>query len=780
MFDNIPHEMRQYCQWVVWRYEETLNGKQTKVPYNPNSGYPASVTNPGSWGTYDQAIATCYQQNFNGIGFVLTENDPYAFIDLDEPKGLNNQPLSQEEHDKILNRQKWIAEEFNSYAELSPSGNGLHIIVRGTLPSGRKRSCIEVYSSARFMTMTGNVYRQSGIVDFNEAINALWGEMGRGQSAEMFYAGLADAVISDDEVIRIASTAKNGELFKNLFYAGNWQQHYPSQSEADFSLIDIIAFYSKNGAQTKRIFLMSKLAEREKSRADYRIAYMLNRCFDTLLPPIDIEGLRDQLNAAIEKAKRPAEVVREMSAEKFDNANSEFMPISNDSPYTVPPGLVGEIAQFIHRQAQRPVAEIALAGAIGLMCGIVGRAYNVSGTGLNQYVLLLGNTGSGKEAIHTGISKLMTEVKKIVPTAEEFIGPGEIASFQAIFKYMAAGKPSLVSQIGEFGLYLQNMAVNAQSPHTVAMRRFLLDVFNKSGEGQKMNPFIYSDKEKNTGSILSPAFSIIGESTPERFYGCLSEDLINDGLLPRFTIIEYNGPRVKLNVNHADVKPGFELIQKLGTVCANVQGLNAANKVINVYSDPDAQEILHKFDVFCDNQINTGAKESIKQLWNRAHIKALKMAALVAVGCNYFNPVITKDIAEWAIRIVESDVKAFMTRFKSGEVGTVGDDAQVKKLTEIIRDYITLEWNQVKSYINSNNAKALHDNKIVAYAYMQKRSFSSKQFYKDRMGSTVALKRAIQILCDSGSLQELSSGEIIKSFGYNSKAYAVKNIEDFL
>jgi hypothetical protein len=50
--------------------------------------------------------------------------------------------------------------------------------------------------------------------------------------------------------------------------------------------------------------------------------------------------------------------------------------------------------------------------------------------------------------------------------------------------------------------------------------------------------------------LLSPAFSILGESTPERFYGALNEDMISEGLLPRFLLIEYKGNRPPLNEHH--------------------------------------------------------------------------------------------------------------------------------------------------------------------------------------------------------------------------------------
>src|SRR5690606_12071521 len=54
------------------------------------------------------------------------------------------------------------------------------------------------------------------------------------------------------------------------------------------------------------------------------------------------------------------------------------------SSLELPPGLVGEIAQYIYQSSIRPVPEISLAAAIALVSGIIGRSYNISGTGLNQ------------------------------------------------------------------------------------------------------------------------------------------------------------------------------------------------------------------------------------------------------------------------------------------------------------------------------------------------------------------------------------------------------------
>lgn len=763
-FNNIPHEMRIYPQWVVWRYEDTDSKKPTKVPYSAKTGHLASVTDPNTWAGFDECVNAMSSGWYAGIGFVLTENDPYSFIDLDDTKG----------DQTALDRQIKIFNEFNSYAERSPSGSGLHIIVKGAIPSGRRRSFIEVYSSLRYMTMTGDVYRNAPINDCNELLNVLWGQMGQGSVAVAHYAGLAEAKETDEQVYNRAVAAANGDKFAEL-YAGKWEGMYASQSEADFALVDIIAFYTQNRAQISRMFRASGLGQRDKAKRDDYVSYMLNKCFDRMLPPVDVDGLRNKLDEAIAKkeaADRAAALSQNSEATPHPKAPA---PNLNEASkvYSVPPGLVGEIAQYIYAQAPRPVPEIALAGALGLVAGIVGRAYNISGTGLNQYVLLLAPTGTGKEAIASGIDKLMAQVIRTVPAASDFIGPGEIASSQAIIKYMSRGPTSFVSLVGEFGIYLQQMASVNAPPHLTGLRRFLLDAYNKSGEGKVLRPSIYSDKDKNTAAVLAPSFTLLGESTPEKFYEGLHEGLISEGLLPRFTMIEYHGERPALNPGHLSAQPSFELIDRLSTLCAHALMLNSQHKAIHVQTDATARELFQQFDAHCDANINTSDREVRRHLWNRAHVKALKLAGIIAVGCNPYDPTITADVASWAINLVVADVRNLLARFDAGEIGIDNDETkQLAKVIATVKDFVVSPWPDVAKYAGEGMSN-LHSNRIVPYSYVQRRLAAVAVFRKDRIGASGAIKRALKTLCERGDLQEVSRATLAKDYGTSAVAYMV-------
>ena len=77
--------------------------------------------------------------------------------------------------------------------------------------------------------------------------------------------------------------------------------------------------------------------------------------------------------------------------------------------------------------------------------------------------------------------------------------------------------------------------------HFQGLRRILLALYGKSGHGNTVQPSIYADAAKNTDTIISPSVSLLGESTQTRFFEIIDEDLIAEGFIPRWTIIEYNG-----------------------------------------------------------------------------------------------------------------------------------------------------------------------------------------------------------------------------------------------
>lgn len=141
-WDQIPQELQTHDRWVLWRYDDAPGRGPTKVPYFLRSsvacdhtGRPlrvfltrASATNPKTWMPYD-AVREALQAwpGQYGIGFVLGSG--WTGIDLDHVWSRDTRAIT----DPCARR---IVDEFGrrTYTEVSPSGTGLKMIMRGKKP----------------------------------------------------------------------------------------------------------------------------------------------------------------------------------------------------------------------------------------------------------------------------------------------------------------------------------------------------------------------------------------------------------------------------------------------------------------------------------------------------------------------------------------------------------------------------------------------------------------------------------------------------------------------
>lgn len=794
MLENIPQELRIYPQWIVWRYVQVAGAtKPTKVPFSPNTGREASVVDRSNWTTFDNAVAYYKSHGFDGIGFCLSVDDPFCFIDLDDTEG-----------DQLaFDRQQKIHDAFDTYSEFSPSGRGVHVVCRGHVSSGRKRAHIEIYSQARFMTVTGNVLANKPIEDRQVYVEKLWSEIGDTVN-EYYVAGDIEQKEENDTVLNKALVARNGDKFRQL-YEGNWStcmdertgHPYGSQSEADFALINIIAYHTRNRNQIRAIFWNSGLGKRPKAnRIDY-IEKMITRSFDNQVPLVDVEGIKNMVltkMAETEKARTDALTGSVRAFEKgavqtpgiyvagsLPAVNGSTVPAYQSNSHAtappLPPGMIGELAVFMYQAAPKPVPDIALMGAIALMAGICGRSWNISGTGLNIYLLMLAKSGRGKEQMSSGVDKIVDAMRLKLPAIQTFIGPGDIASGQAVIKYMTQLSPVFVSIIGEFDKFLFALANPHANQPTTMLRKFILDAYGKSGNKQTYRPMIYSDTSKNTTTIQSPAMSIVGECTPDKFYAQLDESQISDGLLPRFLIHEYSGDRVADNKGRHSVVPSDALVKQLHLVTETSlilsKSVDGRPNVNNIQWDVDAQNISDDFSQHCDLTINRSGRDSISELWNRANLNSMKLAGLVAVGISPHYPRVTRQIILWAIDYAQRSVLNMLSRFEDGDVG-LGEVKQLNELRRLLIDFIHLPYEECAE--KSGASRLAHSKQIIPYTYVQRRTSNLSAFSKDKMGHNYALQRSLKVLLDGSEIVEVNRDQNKTETGSTARSFMVKEM----
>jgi len=702
-FENIPLEMRKQIAWVLWRYElRQGQDKPTKPPYNAKTGKLASVDDEQTWSSFEEVVSVylANQSIWSGIGFMLSKRDPYFVIDLDDTA-----KFPPEQRDEIANRYNKIINDIGeTYIEVSPSRNGLHIFGRGQTPDGRRRDGVELYSDRRFITMTGWVYRNSPIANRQEFATNLHSELKPviTKSTTGFIGSLSQDY-EDQEVFDKARAASNGDKFLDL-WNGNWQQYYSSQSEADFALIDILAYYTTFIPQLYRMFRSSALGQREKANRDKYVSDMIERSFDNRFVPTDPGALEQRLQKAIAEAAEVKKISGHAPSSTAIPPEPHYQtPIDQwplDAWRTSPGGILDSIATYIYRSSPLPLYETALVGAIGMFAGLVGRQWNVSGTGLNIYIMFLAHTGHGKEAIQTGITRIVNTVSSQYPFFKDILGPAEIASGQALLKHLGERheSPCFVSLLGEIGLRIQKLTEPNASAADRTLMRVLLDLFGKSGAGSSVLPSIYADNQKNSAVVHSPSYSIIGEGVPDKFYEALDEDAVISGLLPRFLIIEYTGHRVDFNYSHASIEFPETLNQQLQSLMRYRDEASHRGVVFDIPLDNEADQMRRQLDSYCQRIINNQNTEMTRHIWNRVSLNIQKLAGMVAISRNYQSPQVTGQDMQWAASLVLSSAKRLMDKFNAGEMGNdVTDLTHIEnKMKAFLAEYVSTPYEKLK------------------------------------------------------------------------------------
>jgi len=243
--NSIPVELKNFPQWVCWRLEYPGGrDKPTKPLYNPSAGGYAKSNDPSTWNSFDVCCQAYQEGLYHGVGICVSANDNLTLIDIDH---------CVDEAGTLNNIAQTVLSLFgkSTYAELSPSGTGVHIYCYGKPErsgKGTNHKSVEVYShpSNRYLTVTGHGlegYPQR-VTDCQDALDALHDFF---MSDKPFYT-----------IFEKIKRSKKGDEFFHL-WSGNWNG-YPSQSEADLALCNYLVFwFSKDAQVIDKLFKLSGL-----------------------------------------------------------------------------------------------------------------------------------------------------------------------------------------------------------------------------------------------------------------------------------------------------------------------------------------------------------------------------------------------------------------------------------------------------------------------------------------------------------------------------------------
>lgn len=289
--DGFPDVRRGRHTWVCWRYEYR-DDEWRKVPIDPATGTRASATDDSTWHTFQKAwdYHSHPDTDTDGVGYVFTDAGPIVGVDLDDCRDPDTGDLDQWAQD--------VLDALDGYAEVSTSGTGVHVWVRGALPDadGNRSGKVEMYDTERYFAVTGQHIdgTPDTIPDRQDALAAVHAEHVGGDRetdpAEDRSPGSNQGVTSekppsgdgfdgsDADLIENAKNAENGDYFTDL-WNGRWRRHthrWPGwspgngPSEADAALCNLLAFWTGDDRERiDRLFRQSGLMREKWERDDY-------------------------------------------------------------------------------------------------------------------------------------------------------------------------------------------------------------------------------------------------------------------------------------------------------------------------------------------------------------------------------------------------------------------------------------------------------------------------------------------------------------------------------
>lgn len=243
---NIPTELKGLKQWCGFKLVDR-GGKKTKIPINAYNGELGKSNDESTWADFQTAHDAIEKFGCDGVGFYF--KPPYFGIDIDNVSDEINRYKNGDHDNNIVSE---FIEVMSSYAEYSVSKTGIHIIAKGSLPAGgRRKNNIEMYDSGRFFIMTGNIASEYKTIQTDYKNNIQYLHNKYISSSEIkkndSLTHETGTILTENEIINIARNSKTGMRF-SLFMDGGWEQFYNSQSEADMSFCNDLAFWTNRDA----------------------------------------------------------------------------------------------------------------------------------------------------------------------------------------------------------------------------------------------------------------------------------------------------------------------------------------------------------------------------------------------------------------------------------------------------------------------------------------------------------------------------------------------------
>ena len=668
-FEGLPAvpalmELMLLPRWVCWRHKTMPNGKRTKVPFQARTAFPASTNKPETWSTYAAAAEAARRRGDPGVGFVLNGEGGYVGIDLDDCIGPDGDvlPWAQE-----------ILDFGETYAEITPSGNGLRLIGRAedveTIARG-KECQVEVYTSGRYLTITGDQVDGSpdAIDQVPLSLDALVARV------EAWKASRPAAVPRSGPVHHADGQTELAEMEELLRFIpastgyAEWLEvlmGIHSATGGSGAGLDLADAWSAGGGDSYggRAEVEKKWRSFNRTGVTGATVAEVARRYGADLSEIAIRHKIGEISAFADDGFDPDQMAVPRAA---NDAGQKIAAIPTPKDRYVEPewcrasGIIGEMADWIlstSRQPNRPLAVAAATSIVGAVCGRHIATPTMCGTHL--YIACIGQTSIGKDRPLKAMFQIL-DAAGLPDLAQTAKFKSDSALEKALVSY-----PSHVAIADEIGhTLLAKISHGRASTHEAGLGPLLRELWSTSFETLTLSARA-GDISGSPTKLTAPAFSIFGASTTGQFYSSLGSNSIESGTLNRFTIIR-TAPRTEAR----DVDPRslrsvpdriatalYDLLPEApptrGVALGAGVDAHRAHSMPEVHVVPWADESVRESFMAYGKAIlkKIDQRESLANYIGRTAEMAIRLATIHAVSCLGRNAAVRQKDLEWGIAI---------------------------------------------------------------------------------------------------------------------------------
>jgi len=661
--------MRNRAQWILWRFAER-DGKKIKIPCMPNGA--ADVMNPHHRMTFSDAVNNV-GWSFAGIGFVLTEDDPYVVIDYDE-----------ECPQEVIN-------EFDTYTERSQSGRGVHIIMTGDFDGKKRKGKVECYKDKRYIIMTGDVVHDRPIRNCQQQLNKWRSYVGlveEEKPARVHTVIRNDDSSLDDILERMYRSAK-GDYMRELYECGH--PAGSDKSQVDAQLLESLRFFS--GGNKDKSFALFELSACCRSkwtdRRDYadRTWNHINHgpvwepdiiCDDTIDVP---DNFCDKGTSTVE-GDTPPPFPDEPSIPENLWVDVDMPDLLKTELQNNNLGMISKIMSTYCNTAPALMRGFAMHTALACVGTILARRFATeSGNFTSLYWAIVGPSGCGKGHSISVIDRILSELG---PGLEGRYSGGGYTSEGAIYSALQK-EPAHLAYLDELGDYIANSRGGSNSVSS-SQWRTLKELWCKNGAVKPRNYSDHSGGNKQSDAqkkCFAPCVTIFGASTMDQFWGSLNTTDSADGFLNRWLVYTDSGkPEPNLDFKHIySWRPDAEMVEwheeiERRSPTAILCGDGYIPNVVDPASPPEP--VILRWGNGAKTVFSEYTQMIYADLWDtpefimfsRACQMAMNISLIVELAKNPNAKEITSDSALWAMEYVHVTISQMVKHMRRNLAGS--------------------------------------------------------------------------------------------------------------